>query len=91
MSHNAHQGWMSQANTFTLLLPLQDAVVIGARLDFDATGDSCRLAFYGRLLAQLGSGGPQELQRLQVFKVRLHPGCALTHMLACKSTPRHTA
>jgi hypothetical protein len=49
---------------------MQDAVVIGARLDFDSTGDSCRLAFYGRLLAQLGSGGPQELQRLQVFKVR---------------------
>jgi hypothetical protein len=49
----------------------QDAVVIGARLDSNSSGESCRLAFYGRLLAQLGSGTPQELKRLLVFKV--HP------------------
>lgn len=48
---------------------LQDAVIIGARLDTEASGDSCRLAFYGKLLGQLGQGGPQELQRLQVYKV----------------------
>ena len=43
--------------------------MIGARLDFEGSGDTCRLAFYGRLLEQLGPGGPQELQRLQVYKV----------------------
>jgi hypothetical protein len=54
-----------------LYCPVQDAVVIGARLDVESSGDSCRLAFYGRLLAQMGQGGPQELQRLKVFKVVL--------------------
>lgn len=54
---------------------LQDAVIIGARLDTEASGDSCRLAFYGKLLGHLGQGGPQELQRLQVYKV--WPGGAL--------------
>jgi hypothetical protein len=47
----------------------QDAVVIGARLDSNSSGESCRLAFYGRLLVQLGSGTPQELKRLLVYKV----------------------
>lgn len=59
---------------------LQDAVVIGARLDFDSCGDSCRLAFYGRLLEQLGPGGPQELQRLHVYKVKTLRKCCF---LAC--------
>jgi hypothetical protein len=47
----------------------QDSVIIGARLDFEASGDSCRLSFYGRLCAALPTGSPHELQRLQVYKV----------------------
>jgi len=53
---------------------LQDAVVIGARFDVDSGGDSCRLAFYGRLQAGLGAGGPADLRQLQVYKVS--EGCS---------------
>jgi len=48
---------------------LQDAVIIGARFDVDTSGDSCRLAFYGRLLAALGEGSSGDLRKLQVYKV----------------------
>jgi hypothetical protein len=49
---------------------LQDSVVIGARFDVDAAGEACRLAFYGRLVGSMGEGQPQQLRKLQVYKVR---------------------
>lgn len=53
--------------------PLQDSVVIGARLDVDAAGEACRLAFYGRLAGSLGEEAQQQqLTKLQVYKVRGH-------------------
>ncbi|KAF8060496.1 Eefsec [Scenedesmus sp. PABB004] len=51
-----------------------DSVIVGARLDADSGGDACRLAFYGRLAAGLGDGGPAELRRLRVFKVKERVG-----------------
>jgi selenocysteine-specific elongation factor len=50
--------------------PAQDSAIIGARLDLDSHGDSCRLAFYGRLLSTLDPGDPRQLARLKVYKVR---------------------
>eukprot|EP00775_Hariotina_reticulata_P012357 gene12357-12491_t len=52
----------------------EDAVIIGARFDFDTGGDSCRLAFYGRLLTALGQGTPEDLKQLQVYKVKERQG-----------------
>ena len=49
----------------------QDALVIGAKLDANAHGESCRLAFYGRLLWILDHTNPSELSRLRVYKVGL--------------------
>jgi selenocysteine-specific elongation factor len=48
---------------------LQDALVIGSRLDADMNVASCRLSFYGRLVALLDPGDPAAMQRLQVYKV----------------------
>jgi hypothetical protein len=48
-------------------------VVIGARFDVDAAGEACRLAFYGRLAGSLGDAAPQQLRKLQVYKVRQNP------------------
>ncbi|KIZ07588.1 Selenocysteine-specific elongation factor [Monoraphidium neglectum] len=45
-----------------------DSAVIGARLDLDSQGGSCRLAFYGRIVSPLDTGDPSQLARLQVFK-----------------------
>lgn len=56
---------------------LQDSVVIGARFDVDSAGDSCRLAFYGRLAASLGDGTQQELKQVQVYKVSATGCCCV--------------
>lgn len=61
-----------------------DSLVIGARLDADMHGESCRLAFYGRLLHVLEPANPKELAALKVYKVRLRVdmgGAALDHAL----------
>jgi selenocysteine-specific elongation factor len=55
-------------------MPLQDSVVIGARFDVDAAGEACRLAFYGRLVGSMQEAGPQQLRKLQVYKVRAAAG-----------------
>jgi hypothetical protein len=57
---------------------MQDAVVIGARFDVDAAGEACRLAFYGRLVGSLGDAQPQQLRKLQVYKVE-----CTAHTAAC--------
>lgn len=76
---------------------LQDALFIGAKLDSDVHGDSCRLAFYGRLLhlldtaAQTGAAGAQNntakdaLRQLKVYKVTMAPlcGCSDIHVPRC--------
>ena len=61
----------------------QDSLVIGAKLDAGAHGDSCRLAFYGRLLLLVDQNRPEELSKLRVYKVdrvmllmRSHPQCS---------------
>lgn len=62
---------------------LQDSVVIGARFDVDAAGEACRLAFYGRLTGSLAEGGPQQLRKLQVYKVRRQPVCTVCSDCKC--------
>ena len=51
------------------MLWLQDALVIGSRLDADAGAQLCRLAMAGRLVALLDAGDPQQLSHLRVYKV----------------------
>jgi hypothetical protein len=55
----------------------QDSAVIGARFDLDTHGDSCRLAFHGRLLALVDPSDPQRLAALRVYKVS--SDCSLLH------------
>ncbi|KAF6264343.1 SelEFf [Scenedesmus sp. NREL 46B-D3] len=53
----------------------EDSVVIGARLDVDAAGEACRLAFYGRLAGSLGEEAQQQqLTKLQVYKPKQRQG-----------------
>ena len=40
-------------------------MIIGARLDLDHHGESCRLAFYGQLVALVNPGDPKQLQKLR--------------------------
>jgi hypothetical protein len=54
--------------------------VIGARFDVDSAGEACRLAFYGRLVGSLEDAQPQQLRKLQVYKVRQDANaCSSTH------------
>lgn len=48
--------------------------MIGSRFDGDASGASCRQAFYGRLVHLLDTGDPQQLQRLRIFKLKQRRG-----------------
>ena len=50
---------------------LQDALVIGSRLDADASAQLCRLTMAGRLVALIDPANPQQLSRLRLFKVRM--------------------
>ncbi|KAK9843360.1 hypothetical protein WJX74_010898 [Apatococcus lobatus] len=52
----------------------QDTLVIGSRFDGDASGASCRQAFYGRLVHLLDTGDPQQLQQLRIFKLKQRRG-----------------
>ena len=47
---------------------MQDALIIGSRLDADAGTVACRLAFSGRLVTLLDPGDPKALAALRVFK-----------------------
>ena len=47
----------------------QDALVIGAKLDADANGESCRLAFYGRLVWLVDHTNQESMSKLRVYKV----------------------
>ena len=49
--------------------PYQDALVIGAKFDSDPHGESCRLAFYGRVAKLLDPSKLLEMQQLRVYKV----------------------
>lgn len=48
----------------------QDALIIAAKFDGDVHGESCRLAFYGRVAALLDPTKPSSMLQLKVFKVR---------------------
>ena len=56
---------------------MQDALIIGSRLDADAGTAACRLAFSGRLVALLDPGDPRALAALRVFKPKQR--CVLVH------------
>jgi len=49
---------------------MQDALVIAAKFDGDVHGETCRLAFYGRIISILNPANSQELQQMKVYKVR---------------------
>lgn len=51
-----------------------DALVIGSKLDADASAAACRLAFCGRLAAPLNPDDPKALAALQVFKTKQRAG-----------------
>lgn len=53
---------------------VQDALVIGSRFDTDMNSPTCRLAFYGRLVALLDPSDPAALQRLKVYKLKQRSG-----------------
>ena len=69
MSVNLHFG--SSKGPFQWL---QDTLVIGSRFDGDASGASCRQAFYGRLVHLLDVDDPQQLRRLRIFKLKQRRG-----------------
>ncbi|GAX74045.1 hypothetical protein CEUSTIGMA_g1495.t1 [Chlamydomonas eustigma] len=52
----------------------QESLLIGARLDADIHGESCRLCFYGRLLWLLDPSSMNELSKLKVYKVKERQG-----------------
>nr|BCL66109.1 eukaryotic elongation factor [Volvox africanus] len=52
----------------------KDALVIGAKLDGDVHGEACRLAFYGRLVSPIDPARPEELARLNIFKLKTRKG-----------------
>ena len=56
---------------------MQDALIIGSRLDADAGTAACRLAFSGRLVTLLDAGDPKALAALRVFKPKQR--CVLIH------------
>lgn len=47
---------------------MQDALIIGSRLDADAGTAACRLAFSGHIVTLLDAGDPKALAALRVFK-----------------------
>lgn len=47
---------------------MQDALIIGSRLDADAGTAACRLAFSGRLVTLLDADDQKALAALRVFK-----------------------
>jgi len=51
-----------------------DSLVVGSKLDTDASAAMCRLAFSGRLVAPLDASNPQQLARLRVFRVKQREG-----------------
>ena len=50
---------------------LQDSLVVGSKLDADASAATCRLAFSGRLVAPLDLSDLTQLARLRVFRCPL--------------------
>ena len=48
--------------------------MIGSRFDGDASGASCRQAFYGRLVHLLDADDPLQLRRLRIFKLKQRRG-----------------
>ena len=72
--------------------PHQDALVIGAKFDTtgDTTGDTCRLAFYGRLAALIDPTKEQEMARLKVYKVGEMAPAATARMPPCPTVAHHT-
>jgi len=53
----------------------QDALVIGSRLEADASAAACRLAFYGRLVALVDAPErPGALARLRLLKLKARTG-----------------
>ena len=49
--------------------------MIAARFDGDVHGETCRLAFYGRILSLIDPAKPQDLQQLKVYKVFVYACC----------------
>ena len=53
---------------------LQDAVLIGSRLDASQEASTCRLAFYGRILKLLDPNDATALQQLKIYKLKQKKG-----------------
>ena len=53
---------------------VQDALVIGSRLDTSASDKACRLALYGRVTALVDTSSPAELAKLKIYKSKRREG-----------------
>lgn len=53
---------------------LQDAVLIGSRLDASQEASTCRLAFYGRVLKRLDPNDASALQQIKIYKLKQKRG-----------------
>ena len=53
---------------------LQDAVIIGSRLDASQESSTCRLAFYGRILKPLDPNDADALQQIKIYKLKQKQG-----------------
>lgn len=53
---------------------LQDAVLIGSRLDASQEASTCRLAFYGRILKLLDPTDASALQQIKIYKLKQKKG-----------------
>ena len=53
---------------------LQDAVLIGSRLDASQEASTCRLAFYGRVLKLLDPSDATALQHIKIYKLKQKRG-----------------
>lgn len=52
------------------LYVVQNALLIGSKLDDSSSGQSCRLAMHGRIVSTLNPSDPNKQQTLQVFKLK---------------------
>ena len=60
--------------TAVCYLVLQDAVLIGSRLDASQEASTCRLAFYGRILKLLDPNDATAMQQIKIYKLKQKKG-----------------
>eukprot|EP01102_Stenamoeba_stenopodia_P016219 TRINITY_DN5645_c0_g1_i2.p1 TRINITY_DN5645_c0_g1~~TRINITY_DN5645_c0_g1_i2.p1 ORF type:complete len:441 (-),score=109.62 TRINITY_DN5645_c0_g1_i2:9-1331(-) len=71
--HPAGTQWALLQFEKPVICPLR-SLVIGSRLETDIHTNTCRLAFFGRLLEPIDTNAPYALQRLKIYKPKQKEG-----------------